>query len=328
MESVNLRDQLGYTDDDYHRMQQAMQDNAGIQLPFLHMQAWAANGQRNARPMAQTSPVSYYGGWNINADSLEEMQQSGELTVMIDQTGWTKSTKSGRDNKDYSVYETRVLHLAPIGRRMSWITKDGKSRMPDYSPEHSRSHLQILCLVGCTVDTGSGKGIHCVGPGVISVKGKGQTEALNAAFAAWKRSIDSLRPAMNAKGLPLFSWWMTIGTRGEAEFESIGQGNTKSDITPLRALMADGKLELAHMAPRFIGKPNFDYALTLLDQSQEWLAAWKQPAQMQAGAAEPTNGNGGGGGYTEPPYQGAAEEEDDIPFIRAWDSPINGRRVL
>ena len=232
----------------------------------------------------------------------------------IDQTGWTHANKAGRDGKDYEAYETRALHLAPIGRRLSWLSKDGKSRMPDYDPEHSRSHLQLLCLVGTTIKVADRHEIAYVAPAVVSVKGKGQTEAIKDALSTWGRSIDGLRVGMNAKGVPLFAWWMTIGTRGDADFVRMGTGSTTGEVTPVKALMATEKLTAEQMGARFIGRHTFALAADLLAQAMEWLAAWKTPnaALMPAGAAD-GGGNGGGGSYgtnvAEPPM-----DDSDIPF--------------
>lgn len=331
--STDIRDQLGgFSDNDLAGMGQAMVDGSGIQLPFRHLQAWAVNGDRKAKQFAQQNPVAYYGGWNVNADTLRELAEAGELQVPIDQTGWTHAQKSGRDGKDYETYETRLLHLAPIGRRLSWLSKDGKSRMPEYDVDHSRSHLQLLCLVGCTVKLGTEQRIAYVAPAVVSVKGKGQTEAIRDALSMWGRSIDGLRAGMNARGVPLFAWWMTIGTRGDADFVKVGQGANSSEVTPVKALMASEKLTAEQMGARFIGKDTFALAADLLSQATEWLAAWKTAGPALRPAADTDNGDnsssgGGGSNYGEE----VGPPDDDIPFVSAIDSArhdLSGRRVL
>lgn len=323
MATVDLRSQLGqgYTEEDYQKMTKGMRGDA-VALPFAHLVIWAFNGDRKAKPAAQQSPTSYFGGWNMDADATDEIADN--MLVRPDHTGWIKTERNSR-GKDYTVYETRHLHVAPIARRLSWVDKDGRSRTPDYDQVHRRSHLQVLALVGCTMDVGGQKHIECVAPAVLSVKGQGQTESLKEAFAKWSRAIDALRPQMNAKGLPLSSWWLTIGTRGDAEFKLMGKGKDTSEITPLRALLATEKLTAEQMGSRFVGPDNFKLAKQLFEEAQPWVEAWKTPSASLGGRGQqqPQGGHGQGDSYedrrddgSEPrdSYAGGYDDNESIPF--------------
>lgn len=306
--SVDLRSQLGtgYTDDDYQRLNQGM-TSGQASLPFAHLTIWAFNGSRRAKAAAQQSPTSYYGGWNMDADVTSELATQGNLRVGLDHTGWIRTDKDARGGKSYTVYETRSLHIAPIAKRLSWMDKEGRSRTPEYDDVHRRSHLQVLALVGCTQEVGGKFHIEYVSPAVLSVKGQGQTDALREATLKWSRAIDGLRSQMNARGLPLFSWWMTIGTRGEAEFKTMGKNKDVSEITPLRALMATETLTAEQMGLRFVGSDNFKLAAQLFEESTAWVNAWKSPNDLTKPKLLDPQAAGQGGGC------GPGEADDSVP---------------
>lgn len=326
MSSVDVRGQIGegYTDEDYQKMQEGMRDGSGIELPFAHLVAWAFNGDSRLSAVAKTSPTSYYGGWNFDYDKAKEMNESGMLKLGLDHTGWIMTERDSREQKKYKTYETRSLHVAPICKRFSWISKDGKSRIPEYNTLHPRSHLQILALVGVTTHIGPTAEIAYVAPCILSVKGKGQTVALGEALMKWCRNIDALRTEMNAKGIPYFAWWQTIGTRGDTpEFQMMGSGKDKSAITPLRAIMATEKLTAEHMGKRFVGKELFALAADLAKQAEEWRNAWKTPITERGRGDQNAPGQQHGDAHEgnddvnrrfQDAGAGSMETDKDIPF--------------
>lgn len=305
--TVDIRSQLpGYSDDELDSMAGGMKDGEGIKLPFPHLVIWAANGDRKMKQMATTSPTAYFGGWNLDHDLVQELGDTKELKTPLDQTGWLRTQKEGREGA-YTVYETRVLHMAPICKRFSWLSKDGKSRTPDYDAGHSRSHLQVLCLIGAQKPDG----ILYVAPAIVSVKGKGQTTALNNALKAWETQINANRQAMNAKGFPLFAWWQSIGTSGEPNFVSVGPSKDSSDITPVKAVMATDKLTPEQMGKRFVGPDCFQLAKILLQDAKPWREAWKSPAESkQRGQQAPPPGDA----YEGPPDDSYHDDGNNIPY--------------
>lgn len=281
---LDLKEQLGELDQSFlDDMNKALQDGAGVQLPFAAINIWAHNGEKKMAPLAKESPVSYFGGWHIDALKLQDMNESGDLCVPIEKLPWKLSEQqSNSGDEAYNVFESRVIHVAPIAYRLSWLSKDGKSRTPQYDESHSRSHLQYLCMIYTVIDNA----LRYVCPGVISVKGKGQTEAIKASFATWKKSIDAVRREINAQGLPLSAFVLSIGTQGDKpEFQTIGQGNQTSDITPIKAVMSVEKADAEYIAKRFVGAGNFTKAAQMLKDSREWLDAWKQAATSAPQAA-------------------------------------------
>jgi len=279
--TTDLAAQLGEMDAAWlDEMNKAMQDSGGVQLPFSALNIWAHNGKKAMAPLKSDSPVSYFGGWHIDQAKFDEMCESGDITLS---PGWKLVEMQGEQDA-YTVYETRIIHVAPISYRLSWLSKDGRSRTPKYDDAHSRSHIQYLCLIGAA-DEGQMKYL-C--PGVISVKGKGQTEAIKSAFAVWRKAIDANRKEMNAQRLPLFSWWMTLGTSGDQpEFVSIGSGSQTSPITPIKAVMRVDKPDAAYISKRFIGAQNFATATQLFREAHDWLNAWKESASNDFTPAAP-----------------------------------------
>ena len=285
--STDLMQSLGnnVSADDLELANRAMQEGGGVQLPFPTVFAWAHNGSKK---MSKVGGVDFHGGWHINADGLEEMSESGELFTPFDKLTWKKETQNEGMASAYDVYTSRVLNIAPIAWRMSWLDKEGKNRAPDFDQSHTRSHLQYLCLLGQVISDGDKKQVQLIAPAVISVKGFGQTRALKEALGAWRKVIDPLRGGMNAKKLPAYTWWLTIGTHGDQPtFETVGKGSQTNDITPLKAIILNDKPTAEWMGARFIGTENFVLATSLLKESQDWLKAWKQPTTTKPVIEEP-----------------------------------------
>jgi hypothetical protein len=273
--TTDLKQQLGELDQAWlDDMNKALQDGAGVQLPFPAISIWAHNGERKMAALAKTSPVSYFGGWHLDALKLQEMNESGDLHVPIEKLPYLLTEQQGSDEA-YNVFETRVIHFAPLAYRMSWLSKDGRSRTPQYNETHGRSHLQYLGLLFSPVESE----MRYVCPAVISVKGKGQTEAVKAALGAWKKVIDAVRKDINAVGLPLSAFCLSLGTTGDKpEFQAIGAGSQTSDITPIKAVMKVEKTDAEYISKRFIGAGNFTKAAQMLKEASDWLEAWKQAA--------------------------------------------------
>jgi hypothetical protein len=324
--SIDLRSQLGggYSDGDLKMMNDGMKGGEGAKLPFAHLVVWAANGDKKCRAQSVTAPTSYFGGWNLDVELIDEMAGNGNLAVPPEKTGWLLTDREG--DKSYKVYESRVLHLAPIAKRFSWLSKDGKTRTPEYDVGHPRSHLQILCLIGCTAKVNNETVIQYVAPGIVSAKGM-QSQELRNAFGRWSSVIDGLRGNMNAKGVPCCAWWQSIGTFGpEPNFMVVGSGANSNTITPLRAVMPE-KPTVEQMGKRFVGPDLFKLSKQLLEESSEWREAWKTAeAPRQRQEAPPDDGSGGGGGdsndggYDPGAMAPPPGRDGDIPF--SWALPF------
>jgi hypothetical protein len=265
-------------------MDDAMKNGGGVQLPFNTATVWPRNGSRQFQQFAQQSPVSYFGGWNIDDERITELSEAGEFAIPLDKVSWQRM-KMTADSGDYIVYETRALHLSIIGYRMSWLAKDGRSRVQNYDQNHTRSHVQYLAIVGMASE---GKIVPaCVA--TVSVKGKAQTEAMKTSIAAWRKAIDAHRRELNVGKLPLAAFWVTIGTSGDKpDFVTVGKDRNTKEVTPMRAIIPQG-FTAENAAARFVGKETLRLGYDYLKQADEWLKAWKvagvQSSDYQPAAA-------------------------------------------
>lgn len=274
--TTDLLATLGIDEATIDQMNQALAGGEGIQLPFPAVYLWATSGKRN---MKQLGGVSYFGGWSTDAFKLEEMAESGDLCVSLDKLGLRKAERSG-EHGDYAVYETREIIVSPIARRESWTNEERGSRSPVYDPINSRSHLQVLALLGAVVESE----VYYVAPAVLTAKGM-QSSRVKSALGEWAKAVQPFAKGLNVKKVPLSSLWITLGTRGtEPTFEEVGKRTTNT-ITPIRALIKPD-MELADITKHIVGSANFAISRDLLQQAHEWLNAWKEPTANGDAAPE------------------------------------------
>lgn len=265
------------TQEDLAAMGQAMTNGSGIQLPFAALNLWPHNGTKEFAQFAQQAPVSYFGGWHMDAEKLEQM--SGQFPVSLDKLPWRKTELQG-DRNTYTVYESRVIHIAPIAFRTSWVGED-RSRKPEYDPSHQRSHTQYLTLIGVKIDNNP---VQMLCPAVVTVKGMYQSLAIKTALNDWGKLIHRFKAELKAQNLPPAAFWHSIGTVGNtANFEQTKKG---AIVTPVKAVMIPDNPTAEWLAQRFVGGANLAIAVRLMKEAKDWLEAWKKPVASRLPAVD------------------------------------------
>ena len=267
------------TQEDLAAMGQAMSGGGGVQLPFAALNIWPHNGDKKFQQFAQQAPVSYFGGWHIDAEKLENMAST--FPVMLDKLPWRKTEMQG-DRNSYFVYETRVIHIAPIAYRLSWVGED-RSRQPEYDARHTRSHTQYLCLVGVSPDKQT-PGVLYLCPAVVTVKGMYQSLAIKAALNDWGKLIHRFKADLKAQNLPPAAFWHSVGTMGQTpNFEQTKKG---AIVTPVKAVMIPETPTAEWLSGRFVGGANLAIGARLLKEAKDWLEAWKKPVASRIPAVD------------------------------------------
>lgn len=285
-------------------LNQSLNLGGAVTLPFPAPTFWWSNGNSALNDLAQTMPPKYFGGWSANADDVDDAAE------FYGPVSFKRASIHTRDGKDVEVYMARALLVAPIAFRSSWVvTVNGaESRYTEYV-EGGRRHIQLLTLLG---KSNPDKTYSAWGPVVLSAKGY-QANHLLDSITAWQKHIEKARK-QHAAAVPASGFWMMVGTFGEkAESIMVGKQGRQSPITPIR-LHKPQEISLDLLKTIFVGKPALSGMADYLEQSREWLGAWKAREERQH-----ANGNG------HSPSVPAANEpefddgylpgiEDEIPF--------------
>lgn len=132
-------------------------------------------------------------------------------------------------------------------------------------------------------------------------------------ITAWQKHIEKARKQHAAK-VPASGFWMMVGTFGDkAESIMVGKQGRQSPITPIR-LHKPQEITLDLLKTIFVGKPALSGMADYLEQSRDWLGAWKAREERQH-----ANGNGGG---KSPSVPAANEPEFDDGYIPGVDDEI------
>jgi hypothetical protein len=187
--------------------------------------------------------------------------------------------------------------VAPIGRRVSWLT-DGK-RSSEYV-EGGRRHLQVLAYMAEAQGDNGSRTYTPWGPVVLTSKGY-QARNLLDSFARWDRATAQIRRKI-APGVPAWCFYLALGTfEKDRHVMNVGKPGAQSPITPITSYIPEHLTEDL-INNLFVGNEIAAVMSDLQDQAAEWLAAWKTG---DAAVAEEYNENG---------FQNGYQNEEDIPF--------------
>jgi hypothetical protein len=253
-----------------NRLSEGMRSGSAIELPFPVAYAWALNGQAGYKSQGA---ALYYGGWACKVDDIQAVAEQRGNPLPSD---WKQVTIASRDGDEYDAYTTRHLIVAPIGKRESWLY-DGR-RVNDYV-EGGRRHLQVLAYLAESKGENGEKTFIPWGPIVLSAKGYQARNILNA-FSAWDKATSSIRRKV-APGVPAWCFYLALGTFGkERQVVNVGKPGAQSPITPISAYIPDNLGEDA-ITGLFVGQEVAAEMADLSSQANEWINAWKQPAEAQ-----------------------------------------------
>lgn len=264
-------------------------------LPFNAPLMWWENGNSQMRQVAQITPAVYYGGWVIETERFDDIQEErGGIPA-----GFVVTDKHNDEkNEDYQVYCGRMVVVAPMGYRVCWKMpkKLGGTRHTKYV-KGSRQHIQMLVMMANKTTSG----YVTWGPVILSAKGY-QVNYLKDAVSEWAKQIDKMRRQYAPK-TPPYAFWMGLGTYGEFNTKMVGNGE-QSPITPIRVYTPKPEdMNLDMFKKLFVGKDTVAQMADYIAQSREWLDAWKTEPEPAGGA--------------QAEYEGAfvgSDQTDDIPF--------------
>lgn len=279
------------------KLNEGMEETGGVELPFYAPYLWTINGNPQLKKLAN---AQYYGGWATKMDDMIEfISQYGHKDLPA---GFDNVEISPKNGAAFDAMIARHVVVAPIATRKSWIVgaDNGSTRYNGYQ-EGGRLHVQALVLLASKQDSE----YTPFGPVVLSAKGF-QGKNLENAFSDWKRHTAAHRKQI-APGVPAWCFYLAIGTFGnELKTKLVGRKNAQSPITPLSAYLPKG-LTAETLEGLFVGETLAEEMAEYLEQSEEWLKAWKTIG------VDPTTPD-----YTNPDDEYSTPmpnfEDEDIPF--------------
>lgn len=278
------------------RLHGGMDDELGVTLPFPAPLLYVINGMPAYKAL---NNAQYWGGWGVDAEKMDEAIQD---TSAVFPLSFTEAVNENKDGKEYKIYCTRSVIVAPIGKRFSWVKQDGKQvvRSTQFF-DGARMHIQVL---GYMAQKGpEGKGIVPWGPVLLSAKGY-QAGNVIEAFRAWKKVSAAARKQF-ASNLDSEFFYLPVGTFGtERVTETKGKGTAKSSITPLKPYLPQ-EIDEAYLTRMFVGEEVAATMATCKDEAEPWLAAWKESAIIESAKSN---------GHTEPdaPVDPPEEQGDEF----------------
>ncbi len=270
------------------KLELGMRAGEAIELPFPVVYIWALNGQAGYKSQGG---ALYYGGWACKAEDVQATTDQLGLAIPGD---WKLVTISSRDGGEFDAYTARSVVVAPIGKRISWLS-DGK-RHSEYI-EGGRRHLQVLAYLAESRGENGNRQFFPWGPVVLTAKGY-QARNLLDAFARWDKATSQIRWKISP-GVPAWCFYLSLGTFGkERQVINVGKPGAQSPITPITAYIPD-RINEDLISSLFVGSEITQQMSTLQDQASEWLKAWKEEAPIEAADEYIENG---------------APVEEEIPF--------------
>ncbi len=278
------------------QLEGGMASGGAIELPFPVVYLWVLNGQAGYKSQGG---AAYHGGWACKLDDTNLIAETTGAGIPSD---WKVTSLSGRDGSEFETYSTRSVIVAPIGKRISWLDADGKTRSPEYQ-EGWRRHIQVLAYLAEKSGANGEAKYEPWGPVVLTAKGY-QARNLLDAFSRWKRATASLLHKV-APGVPAWCFYLALGTFGkERQVMNVGKPGAQSPITPVMAYIPE-KVTDDLIARLFVGKEVAALMGDYLEQAAEWLKAWSEPTVEQAGMQQ-----GPDDGF----LMSGPEPDEEIPF--------------
>ena len=220
---------------------------AELPVPAAYLK-WT-RGNAALKPLAQTDPGSYLGGWRAFTKSMKDNVELPALPIPI----VTRTSQDGQH--EYEVYAANVIQFLPLtyrtrfelreevvdketGKKFNKVVATSPNRLSGYVP-----YRQIFGLVFA-------KDTNDYAPAVLKVY-------TWSAFIAFDRAGQAWNKIAVPKGQALVRRYGTVGKSGKPNFETFGQGHS----TPIEAIGLD--------------KPRFVDITPEMDALWEGAQAWK-----------------------------------------------------
>jgi hypothetical protein len=252
------------------KLDQGMKSSENIDLPFPVVYIWALNGQSSYK---QQGGALYYGGWACKAEDMVAMADQQENAIPSD---WKQVTISSRDGGEFEAVTCRNAIIAPIGKRISWLSEGRRSA--SYI-DGARRHLQVLAYMAENKAENGSRSFVPWGPVVLTAKGY-QARNLLDAFSKWDKATSQVRWHV-APGVPAWCFYLSLGTFGkERQVLNVGKPGAQSPITPITAYIPE-KVTDELMSSLFVGEGVAEKMSQIQDQAVDWLKAWETPATSE-----------------------------------------------
>lgn len=252
-----------------------------VELPFYAPFVWVLNGKANLKNPTDKINVPYFGGFAVSKEDFELA-----VTEFGNPGNFTFYPMTNQEGKDYEVYASRTVAVAPIVTRERWI--------------EGRGHVQILAYAGRRADDGQ---FAPWGPVVLTAKSY-TAKNLRESLKAWESFTAKVRREF-APGYPANLFYCFVGTFGERKQEMVGKGS-QSPITPVQLYKGkDGQATAEMLQSNFVGVEVANLMKALKEQAREWVADWKKPVEETAETFP--SGNGENHRFTE-------TDAGDMPF--------------
>lgn len=247
------------------KLDQGMRSGETAELPFPVVYIWALNGQASYRSQGG---ALYFGGWACRSEDTQFAIESQGIQVPTD---WKQVTISSRDGGEFEAYTSRNIIVAPIGKRISWISEGKRSAA---YVEGSRRHLQILAYLAESSGENGSRRFDAWGPVVLTAKGYQAGNVLDA-LALWEKVTAPIRRSITTN-IPAWCFYLSLGTYGkERQVKNVGKPGAQSPITPISAYIPE-KFDEKLMKDLFVGAEVAQKMAELQDQASEWLKAWSE----------------------------------------------------
>jgi hypothetical protein len=213
---------------------------------------------------SKSTPL-FYGGWAVDSQKYATMlQQTQRLPYGL----ISPAHIIDRQGKSIEILIGRAIIVAPVTSRVSWLSKDNRTRTPDFQ-EGSRRHVQLMVVVADRAGKDAPNTIW--GSAILSAKGF-QAKNLLGLVDDWSRHTVDVRTKF-APGIPAYMFYMAVGTFGtKREVEMVGQGQNQSPITPITVFKPE--MTEAKLNGLFGGQPLLDEIARLQSISGAWVQSW------------------------------------------------------
>lgn len=218
----------------------------GVQLPEPVTYFMVRNGLASNKPQGG---VPHYGGWGVDQPEADKLIGEAIMATYFDPLQFTN-----QGGKDYMLYTSRNIWVAPIARRFRFDKKSNSSK------------FQIFALISMKTDNGFvDLGFH------VATAGGMQTIELQATLREWMALTKEARKEWDNASATFFR--MPVGTFGPFNNKEVGSAKTNF-ITPIIVQPAKKKLTATNIDSLYVGDDNALEMAELYKEARPWVAEW------------------------------------------------------
>lgn len=228
-----------------------------VELPFYAPYLWVLNGKANLKNPQDKFNVPFFGGFAVSRDDFELA-----VTEYGNPGNFVFYTMVNQEGKEYEIYASRAVAVAPIVTRERWI--------------EGRGHVQVLAYAGMRGENGY---FAPWGPVVLTAKSY-TAKFLRDSLKEWESFTAKARREF-APSYPANLFYCFVGTFGERKQIMVGKGS-QSPITPINLYKGNnGQCTQEMLQANFVGMDVVHLMKSLKEQAKEWVEDWKKPAKTE-----------------------------------------------